>query len=202
MKFPIVASLILFVVFLGIRLFVVDKLGKNDRADFLKKESDANNTRKKPLDDLVYINIPLEQLPIHDFGFNKQIQECSERIVSLSSFRIVNFSAMTNTALKLKYGPANLKLLTEYDQNYTSLICTLEKWGHLLCEAGGIKEAVCVLEFAVSIQTDISGTYLLLYQLYTQQGQTERADALLSSIKGLPGSAPRRILHLLRPGQN
>jgi len=193
MKFPIVASLILFVVFLGFRLFVIDKLDRNNSSFFLKRESAAYNTRKRALEDLLYIQIPINQLPTNIFGHNEQIRECIEKALYLRSSKIVNLGNLTNTELKLRYGAANLKTLMEYDQNFTSLICILEKWGQLLYAENLTEEATHVLEYAVSIQSDIAGTYLLLSKIYQQQGTDEKAQALKLAVNALPASSCQRI---------
>lgn len=83
------------------------------------------------------------------------------------------------------YGPGNLADLTEYDQNFTLLVRTLHKWGEQLSTLGYEKEAIQVLEYAVSIKSDVTAGYLLLGKLYLKQGQPQKLDTLLSAASSL-----------------
>lgn len=198
MKFPIVASLILFVIFLGIRISVVGKIEKASQNDFLKRELEANSTRKKSIDALPYIAIPFELLPIHTLIEDLSIQECFTQLSSFREKKIINLSMYSNTDLKLKYGAANITLLSEYDQNYTDLICLLEHWGELLYEKKQLADAITVLEYATSIQTDIAKSYQLLGQLYLENGQPEKITSLILLAENLSDSLQERIINNLK----
>ena len=80
----------------------------------------------------------------------------------------------TYTDLKLTYGAPNLPLLSEYDENFTLLISTLQKWASLLYDAGQTAEAQTVLEFAVSAGSDISGSYKLLASIYRDHQEEQK----------------------------
>lgn len=153
--------------------------------------------RKKPLDDLNYIQIPFETLPFHILTDNKQVQECIEQVHSLRDLKVVNLSEFTNTDLKLKYGTANITVLSEYDQNFTLLVRTLYKWGHLLYEAGYKEDALIPLEFAISIGTDVSGNYKLLATIYKEMGQLSKIQKLMVSADSLTSIMKKPILTFL-----
>ena len=148
---------------------------------FWKREEEANHTRKKSLDDLPYITIPLDTLPMNGEPATDEICECRENIKALSSCKIVNFTGYTNTDLKLKYGTANITLLSEYDLNYTFLVSTLQKWAEALYREGETMQCMQVLEYAVSIGTDVSHTYYLLADLYDQKGEAYRKEHLIEA---------------------
>ena len=69
------------------------------------------------------------------------VSECQQTLLSLSDSPIVNFTGLTNTDLKLMYGAPNIDLLMRYDQNYTTLACTLQKWADKLYGEGYVAEA-------------------------------------------------------------
>lgn len=181
MRFPT-----FFTIFVTFLVWLSIKLRKTNKKDdsFWQREAEANNVRKQTLDNLDYITIPIDSLPFF-YGIDKNLEELQNTITSLSSCTIVNLSNYTNTELKLMYGPGNLADLTEYDQNFTLLVRTLHKWGEQLSTLGYEKEAIQVLEYAVSIKSDVTAGYLLLGKLYLKQGQPQKLDTLLSAASSL-----------------
>ncbi len=207
------------------------KMEKNMKDAFWKREEEANHTRRKSLDNLPYITIPLEELPlachitenaasaqnaddtaaIHNTddaiaapntanaAANETVsEECKEILWSLSTQKIVNFTGYTNTDLKLTYGTANITCLTEYDQNYTLLVSTLQKWAEALYLGGAKKECLQVLEYAVSIGTDVSHTYFLLADLYDEEGESDRKHSLIEKASGLSSLSSKVIVRTLQ----
>ncbi|MBD5544668.1 MAG: hypothetical protein HDR01_10640 [Lachnospiraceae bacterium] len=197
MNFIILASFILLGAVITRQLSKSDKNSKKAEEDFWNREREANSIRKKPLDDLNYIQIPYEKLPFHILTENQQVQDCMEQINSLSELKIVNLAEYTNTDLKLKYGTANITILSEYDQNFTLLVRTLYKWGRLLYEAGYEEEALIPLELAVFAGTDISGNYKLLASIYKKKGQISKIEDLKASAQSLTSIMKKPILTFL-----
>ena len=110
---------------------------------------------------------------------------------------IVNFSGITNTDLKLRYGAANLPLLTEYDQNYTTLARTLQQWAVLLHKANENSAAITVLEYAMETGTDIRGSFELLARLYIMTGTPEKIDTLKEKANAITTIMRGPILRIL-----
>lgn len=198
MKFFILASLILF----GLLIYRSSKKQRKQRTleeqSFWEKENMANNVRRKPLDDLNYITIPWESLPSEIMMENEQTQQCINTLRELSKNPIVNLTGYTNTDLKLKYGTANITILTEYDQNYTLFARTLQKWAELLNQDGFIEEAQVVLEYAVSTNTDISHTYYLLSEIYATKLEFSKIENLMDHVEALPIITKKTILRTLQ----
>lgn len=186
-------------IFLGLFIFFIFLLAyfrkKSTKAQqeieeaFWNRENEANHTRRQDISGLPYINIPLEKFPMNICD-NEKIKECERALTALSSRKILNLNNQTNTDLKLKYGPANLEELTEYDQNFATLCSTLVSYATALLELGYEQEARTVLEFGISCGSDHSQNYLLLADLYLGQKDavsfrslTERAEALDSPMK-------------------
>ena len=185
-----------FLTFSLVSFFIMKSQQKKTRdqeAEFWSREERANSVRRKPLDDLNYIKIPLEAFPTHLLNDNDEVLECIDILESLTSRKIVNFTGRSNTDLKLEYGTANLEVLIEYDQNYTLLVRTLQKWADRLIENDYKKEAVPLMEFAVSTGTDISRTYYILAEYYASLGQYQEIDRLRTVAKNLL-SANRNVI--------
>ena len=129
---------------------------------------------------------------------DEAVQKCLDTLHSLETEKIVNFTGISNTELKLTYGAANLKLLMEYDQNYTSLVQTLETWSDTLYQAGFEADACTILEYAVSIHTDISASYYRLSQFYLQHGTPEKIEGLIQTASTLNSVMRDSIVRTLR----
>lgn len=198
MKIPFFASFIVFCLWLMYQLKRQQKRETAAATSFWAREAAANNTRKKPLDDLEYITIPFDFLPVHILTDDEEVAECLRLLTELSERKIVNFTGLSNTDLKLRYGAPNLPLLMEYDQNYTVLVRTLQKWASLLYAKGYTEETKTILEFAVSTKTDISTTYSMLAEIYTKTGHTDKIESLLQIAEGLNSAMKPTIVRILQ----
>ncbi len=198
MKIPFFASFIIFIVWLAYELSKTRRRSEKKESSFWEKEAQANRTRRKPLDSLNYITIPFDKLPMELLTEDEQISECHQILQVLKDSPIVNFTGISNTELKLEYGAPNLNLLMRYDENYTTLASTLQKWALLLYEAGYAVEAKNILEFAISTDTDVSGSYRLLSCIYTEEGQTEKIADLLKRAENLRSGSKDTIVRILQ----
>lgn len=198
MNFPFFASIIVFLLVLGRAIKKNTHAMEEEQQSFWQKERASNSVRKKPLDNLDYISIPLEQLPLTVHLEDSVVQECVEIIQTLATCKIVNLTGISNTDLKLTYGTANITALSEYDQNYTLLATTLQKWADKLISLADISSAQAVLEYAVSTNTDVSKTYLMLADIYTQQGSSQRISELITVAEKLTTPSGRIIIRKLQ----
>lgn len=121
----------------------------------------------------------------HIAPLSEELAEAEHAICELSGKRILNLTGISNTELRLTYGTMNLDPLTAYDQNFTLLIRSLQKWGALLVSSGNYNDAVTVLSYAVSIGSDIAGTYTLLGRLYKSKGELQKIEELKQSAEQL-----------------
>ncbi len=205
MKFPFLASFILLIIFFNIRSRRVSRKTEEREQDFWARELESNSVRKKSLDSLEYVHIPFDLLPFGTAGDNEMLQKCEDDLTALKDEKIVNLTGITNTDLKLEYGTANITPLTEYDQNYTALVCALQSWGQELYNQARFEDAAKVLEFAVKTRTDITATYRLLIDMYkTKLGYnedeiTKKLDGLVPIAKNLNSLSRGTILKLLEP---
>ena len=92
------------------------------------------------------------------------------------------------------YGAPNIDILIAYDQAYTVLARTLNDWGELLHKEGYDREALEVLEFAISTRTDVIATYVTLSQIYTDLNQPEKIEHLIAVASELKSLSKNAIL--------
>ena len=198
MKLPFFFSFILFTAWLAFTISRSRRKVANQKNNFWERELAANSTRRQPLDDLNYITIPFDTLPIHVMEKDETIADCLRTLQSLADSPIVNFTGISNTDLKLQYGAPNIDILSRYDQSYTTMVCTLQKWAERLHEEGEEQAARQVLEFAVSTDTDISGTYRLLASIYTASGEQTKIQELIEKAQGLRSGSKKIIVRTLQ----
>lgn len=163
---------------------------------FWKRESIANNTRLQDLSGLPYITIPFDKFPIGMYE-NDLLKNYENSLQTLSGQKIVNFGTQTNTDLKITYGTASLPALTEYEQNFTTLCQTLTAYAGQLFELGHTDDARTILEYGISIGSDLSQNYLLLAKIYQSSGENGRIRELLASAEQLDSLMKRSIVEKL-----
>lgn len=197
MNLIILASVLIFAFVLSIGIKRSNKEIEQAKEDFWEKERKANFVRKKSLDNLNYISIPEDFLNYPYDLTNSRVNDAVEMIKHLSDCKIVNFSGITNTDLKLEYGTANIGTLSEYDYNYTGLARSLQTLAESLQESGNKNEAIKILEFLISTGTDMSSTYKLLGNIYKEQNQLDKIDSLIESANNMQGLMKTAILEYL-----
>lgn len=202
MKFPIFASFIVFLIWLGYEIRKNNKLREKINDDFWEKESKANSVRKKNIDFLPYILVPTELLPEESL-FDEDVEEDKEALQSLLILKelrqkkILNLNGISNTDLKLEYGTANITVLSEYDENFETFSKHIFLLSKHLYDKGYETKARDLLEETLSSGTDITGHYRLLAQIYKKQGEKEKIDDLITQANSLHSMTKDLILRSL-----
>ena len=195
---PLFTTIVLLAGFIFVFMKSTSKRPDDGIRSFREKERRADNTLKQPLDDLPFVKVPLEDIPIPEPEINEKCASLASAIKSLSDKKIVNLTGITNTDLKLTYGAANLPILTEYDQNFTALTKNLFDLGCEYKNAGLTDEAIATLNAAIKVGTDISGNYTLLAEMYAEKGQYVEIQRLINcadSIRSLTKNSTISKLH-------
>lgn len=192
------ASFILLCLFVKITI----KRNNNQRDDaheaFLERERLANTIRKKNIDHLDYITIPLDTFPTTILLDNEEVKDIITRVKTLSTKQILNLTGFSNTDLKLEYGVANINTLMDCDQNYTLLARTLQKWADILLKNNYEKEAKVIMEFAISTCTDISNTYFILANIYEENKEYDKITHLIKVADSLNSLSKDSIIKKLQ----
>lgn len=198
MKFPFFASFIVFCLWLAIQLKKRRKIDKEQEKIFWEREMAANSVRKKSLEHLDYITIPVGNLPPNSIPESSYAAECYQILHTLSEQKVVNFTGITNTDLKLQYGAPNINLLMEYDQNYTLLVRSLQTIAEEYCKFDMTDKALPFLEFAISVKTDISKSYFLLADIYDRMGRTHEITKLIEVAESINSPLKASIVRTLQ----
>lgn len=165
------------------------------KASFWAREARANTIRRKDISNLNYINIPDSVIP-SDIS-DDEINEYRTTLLNLQARKILNLSGLTNTDLKEKYGVANLSALSEYDENYITLVNIIARCGARLIEIGNCSLAAVILEYGISIGTDVSRNYYMLAELYRKDNNITGINSLIESADKLDSIMKAPILSKL-----
>ena len=179
-----------------VAILLVSLVVKRNQRDYDEKEREyhdkirrSNMTSRKDISNLDFITIP-PCLSSTSGLESEEIKETEKQIADLSDKKIVNFTGISNTDLKLTYGTANIDFLSEYDNNYLKLVRLIVKYAGQLVDAGLTEKAEKILEFGVDINSDVSANYTMLAKLYKDSGREkdipgirEKAEQLTSLTK-------------------
>lgn len=198
MNFIILASTLILALIIAYFTKRNSNMQENEETAFWDKEYKSNFVRKKPLDNLNYITIPEDILTMHPAHASAQTLSYLQDLKDMSSLSIVNLTGISNTDLKLTYGTANITVLSEYDSHYTQLVTILQKLAESLVASDEKALAARVLEFSISTGSDVSKSYYLLSDLYTQAGTPEKISFLIQHAQGIQSIMKDSILRNLK----
>lgn len=196
MLLPILAIFIIVTIYIAIRRRSAMQKEQELFDDFLAREQEANWTRKQDLSDLAYIKPDLAALPLGKFD-DEALKKYEDELRALADAPICNLNGISNTDLKLRYGAPNLTFLSECDTNYSTLISLLANYGEKLYELSHISECMQVLEYSLTLGSDVGKSFDLLAKLYRETGHPEKIDELRRTAEGLDSIRRDSILRKL-----
>ncbi len=194
MRLPIFfITFVLFVGILALKRRSQERKQQDLNESFLDRERRANLTRKQDISGLDFLKFSLDALPPDRYP-DEELLMLETELIGYHDAKIINLSHYSNTDLKLMYGAANFNQLCLYDNNYHTLAKTLLTYAKRHQELGHVKEAIHVLEYAMSIQMELGQVYLLLAQLYQEQGTPEKIEEIKAALSSMDESFLSRTL--------
>jgi len=195
---------IFFILFLGTVLGLQIMMRKN-KVDFKKtleniyeKERQANLSKKKEIEKEFYVIPDKNILPIKNYDDtpeNKKITDIQKLALKKAELTMIKFDEpISNTDLKLRYGFANLEIITIYEEHYNSYMQTLVKWAKVLFEKGNLSDSEIILNEAIRLKCDLSGAYMLLIDIYKQRNDSEKLKNLIKTVENSKLKLKAKIL--------
>lgn len=177
-------SFIVFVLWVRVKIKQSSKQKSTWDDEFWSREQEANFVRKKDISNLDYIQIAEKDLPFSDTAVDEE-KRYQDQVRNFLDKKMINLSGMTNTDIKLAYGTANFPILSEYDQNFTVFLRNLVFWGKYLYKSIPEEDvrARQILEYAVSLGSDITDNYIILAEIYLQKHETEKIRQLTEHVE-------------------
>lgn len=198
-QYPIFAVFVVFALFTFVYMRRTNNAYQKQNEEFLEREREANSVRKQPITDLEYVTLNLNELPTIDTDDEYLIERFKTlQFLADDDTKICNLSVYTNTELKLKYGVANLTLLTQYDQNFINLCRCLYEIGNRLYNASDVENAKAYLEYGIKCGTDLKLHYTLLADIYEQNMQYKDIVKLIHSAENMHSALKQSLIKDLK----
>ncbi len=175
---------IVFIIWMNVKSHQEQKKHSTWDHEFWERERQSNHVRKKDIEHLDYIHIREQNLPFSDTATGEE-KERQEQVRDMLSKKMLNLSGMTNTDIKLAYGTANFPELSICDQNYNLLIRNLSLWGSYLHKNCPDEDARArqILEYAISLGSDITDTYLTLADIFLKKDDLGKVQELIHYVE-------------------
>ena len=181
-----VVFIIIVVTALFFKIFMNRSMRNYDpEKEFWERERKADQTPKKSVEDLPYIRVDPDALPLDTDSDDPEIREMQDSIRLMADKKILNFTGISNTDLKLEYGAANISFLTNCDMNYLRLVQNIARLSEKYIKNGHVDEAVTLLEYGIEIGTDVSKNYTLLAGIYVSRNEASKITGLLEAARDL-----------------
>jgi hypothetical protein len=161
--------------------------------NFLETERHANSARRKDIDPSLFFNPDLSILPAAKPG-----SKAYAHVVSYAGLKMLRFETpLSNTELKLAYGPSQLEDIAIMEENYYRFIRALLEWAEELIEAGINRDALRILEYTLELGSDYLKSYTLTADCYAKDARVDSLNELITLAEQRPfkdESIRRRII--------
>ena len=170
----------LFAFFIWAVLFSIYKLKRASRGrqatftEFVNEEREANAARRQDIDASLYFTPDLSLIPLRQDGSKQE-----ENLAKIAKRTMIRFpERVSNTALKKRYGPSQLELITQYEENYNDYISALIDLAQSHAESGSKQDALRILEYTLELGSEYRKSYQLTASLYVEEGETDKLEKL------------------------
>ena len=196
MAFPFLTVFMVFIIGLSIRYAVLNKRREEKFDRFWEKEKEADHTPAKDLSTVSFLKVPIQSFPMGKWE-DDEIAMIEERLRALSEKKLLNLTGKTNTELKLEYGTANLEIMSAIGEDFNELTVLLVDYAKALMEKHDYEGAAAVLEYGMSVGTDVSSDYTLLADCYLALGHPEKIELIKEQVQNRDLLLEQKIISYL-----
>jgi predicted Zn-dependent protease len=116
---------------------------------------------------------------------DEEVAQMIGAIREISHLPLLNLNGKDNAYLKETYGADNFDYMTTVADNFDRLQMLLVDYAKVLMQKDRINDAILILEYGVSVGSDISSNYTLLGECYQATGQLSKIPALKEKLQQL-----------------
>lgn len=197
-----------FIIFVILIFIFQHHLRKNMKAEnkskdeFWQKEQSSLVVRKKEFTSEDFITPNIEELsltipPDMDPGDELQLKQLIKRLKDLSSLDMMNFSQLSNTEIRLKFGTANQSIVENNEYTYNNYLKALASYAYLMNEYKNKAESITALEQCISIGSDYSEHFHYLGKLYLEDRKVDEYKQLIDTASKMTTLNKKGILEKL-----
>lgn len=150
--------------------------------DFWAREALANSTRKKDISDLPLIRVEEKEIPFIETQEESIITYIGQ-LRQIIQEPMADLSDYSNTDLKLAYGVANFKTLSEYDENFNTFLVTLTNLARSYERNGYHEQARDTYLTALRHGSRRAGDYEELAKIWLELGRRDEVKALIRRLE-------------------
>jgi hypothetical protein len=179
--------------------FMIRRRGRANEAhmeDFNETERAANSARRKDIDPSLFFTPRLEDLPV-EHGDSKAYAD----VKKLAERKMIRFETpVTNTELKLAYGPSQLEDIAQMEEHFNQFIRALIEWAEEIIENERKADALRILEYTLGLGSEFLKSYTLTADIYAASSSLDKLDELYAAAERKPfkdDSIRRRILQYI-----
>jgi hypothetical protein len=152
---------------------------KNQLEDFRITEREANSARRKEIDPKLFYTADLSALPVIDAG-----DKIAAKVTERASRNMIYFAEpISNIELKMSYGPGQLEIIAQYEENYQAYIKALLDWAEACINKKRITDALRILEHTIELESEYRKSYYLTTDLYAEVNDIGMIDALREKVE-------------------
>jgi hypothetical protein len=179
-----------------------NKIENKAKNEFWQKERKSLVVRKKEFSKEDYIvpditnltlSIPKDMVP----GDELQLKQLVKKIKDLSTHDMMNFSDLSNTELRLRFGTANQSIITNNEYTYNNFLKALASYANLMNDYNLAEESMIALEQCISLGSDFSEHFSHLGQLYINKHMQTELNSLKETANNLISLNKKGILEKL-----
>jgi tetratricopeptide (TPR) repeat protein len=110
---------------------------------------------------------------------------------------MMNFSNLSNTEVRLKFGTANQSIITTNEYNYNNYLRTLSEYAGIMADNNNVPEAINAYEQCIALKSDYSNHFIELGKLYKTQNMSTQLKELFEKAELLESLNKKGILEKL-----
>lgn len=163
-----------FLIFSLLFYYNIKKTSKKENAAkeaFWEEEQASLSVRKKEFAPSDYLKPDMSRLSMVTpsemaSGDAMHLSQLRQRLKALESMDMMNFSHLSNTEIRMRFGTANQSIITTNEQHLHVFFKTLYEYGVFMERHNETDEAIAAFELAVDLGSDYSNHYVELAKLY------------------------------------
>ena len=146
--------------------------------EFLEAEDAANAVRKKEIEPDLFFIADLSGLPAVPEGDPHNVERAAAR--QMIYFR----TPISNLELKREYGPAQMDVIAQYEENFNDYLKCLTNWATDIAETRNpqdVSDSLLILGYTIAHGTELRNAYKLAADLYAEARDFATLEALMDT---------------------
>lgn len=165
--------------------------------EFWAREHDARYARNKDISNIELFKPDLSAIPFSSSA-NDELHKLEEKLRKSAEEPMLDLHKLSNTDIKLTYGPANFPIISKYDQNYMYFTRDLFQLGKYLYNNNQHDASRKVLEHLLSLTQDIGNSYTMLGNIYKENDEPDKINELIQIVEKSDSFSKQSIRNSLR----